>query len=44
MVAEQVIERLQKEGVDVWVYTDTDWYVPSLTAPYVEHEIHSVKL
>jgi Cof subfamily protein (haloacid dehalogenase superfamily) len=43
IVAERVLKRLQQSNVDIWVYTDTDWYVPSLTAPYVEHEIHSVK-
>jgi Cof subfamily protein (haloacid dehalogenase superfamily) len=43
IVAIRVLERLQQSNVDIWVYTDTDWYVPSLTAPYVEHEIHSVK-
>ncbi len=43
IVAVRVLERLQQSNVDIWVYTDTDWYVPSLTAPYVEHEIHSVK-
>jgi Cof subfamily protein (haloacid dehalogenase superfamily) len=43
IVAVRVLERLQQSNVDIWVYTDTDWYVPSATAPYVEHEIHSVK-
>src|SRR5512147_2868826 len=43
IVAERVLERLQQASVDIWVYTETEWYVPSLTAPYVEHEIHSVK-
>jgi Cof subfamily protein (haloacid dehalogenase superfamily) len=42
-VAERVLERLHQSNVDIWVYTDTDWYVPSFTAPYVEHEIHSVQ-
>jgi Cof subfamily protein (haloacid dehalogenase superfamily) len=43
VVAARLLERLQQSNVDIWVYTDTHWYVPSLTAPYVEHEIHSVK-
>ena len=43
VVAVRVLERLQQSKADIWVYTDTDWYVPSLSAPYVEHEIHSVK-
>src|SRR4051812_32162288 len=44
IVVKRVLTRLQQfPGVDIWVYTDCDWYVPGLTAPYVEHEIHSVK-
>jgi Cof subfamily protein (haloacid dehalogenase superfamily) len=43
IVVERILQRLAEAQVDTWVYTDADWYVPSLTAPKVEHEIHSVK-
>lgn len=43
IVVEKILQRLADAQVDIWLYTDTDWYVPALDAPRVEHEIHAVQ-
>jgi Cof subfamily protein (haloacid dehalogenase superfamily) len=41
--AEPVIDILTKHKLDVWVYGDRDWYVPSRHAPHVDREQWTVK-
>ncbi len=43
LVVDRVLDRLQRGSVDIWLYTESDWYVPDLNAPYVQHEIHAVQ-
>ena len=43
VVAKRLIEVLPSLGVDMWVYTDTNWYLRDIKGPYVEHEVHAVK-
>jgi Cof subfamily protein (haloacid dehalogenase superfamily) len=40
---EQVIETIEKHGLDVWVYTDSEWFVRELNAPHVAREQWTVK-
>ena len=42
-VAKHVVEIIRSHGLDVWVYTDRDWYVPQLHGPHVDHEEWTVK-
>jgi Cof subfamily protein (haloacid dehalogenase superfamily) len=42
-VPEQVIEAIEKHGLDVWVYTATDWFVRDMSAPHVAREQWTVK-
>jgi len=42
-VPEQVIEVIEKHGLDVWVYTDTEWFVRDPNAPHVAREQWTVK-
>ena len=42
-VPEQVIEAIEKHGLDVWVYTDTEWFVRDVNAPHVAREQWTVK-
>src|SRR5882762_3600536 len=42
-VPEQVIEAIENHGLDVWVYTDIDWFVRDPNAPHVAREQWTVK-
>ena len=42
-VPEKVIEALEKHGLDVWLYTDTEWFVRDPNAPHVAREQWTVK-
>jgi len=42
-VAKHVIEIIRSHGLDVWVYTDRDWYVPERHGPHVDREEWTVK-
>lgn len=43
MVVERLLPALAALNVDIWIYTDTNWYVRDAKGPYVEHEEHAVK-
>jgi Cof subfamily protein (haloacid dehalogenase superfamily) len=42
-VAKQVIEIIARAGLDVWLYTDRDWFVHKVDAPHVAREQWTVK-
>jgi Cof subfamily protein (haloacid dehalogenase superfamily) len=42
-VPEKVIEAIESHGLDVWVYTDTEWFVRDPNAPHVAREQWTVK-
>jgi Cof subfamily protein (haloacid dehalogenase superfamily) len=42
-VPEKVIEAIENHGLDVWVYTDTGWFVRDVNAPHVAREQWTVK-
>ena len=42
-VAKHVIDIIKSHGLDVWLYTDRDWYVPQLHGPHVDREEWTVK-
>jgi len=42
-VPEKVIEAVENHGLDVWVYTDIDWFVRDANAPHVAREQWTVK-
>jgi Cof subfamily protein (haloacid dehalogenase superfamily) len=42
-VPEKVIEAIGSHGLDVWVYTDTGWFVRNPNAPHVAREQWTVK-
>jgi len=42
-VPEQVLEAIENHGLDVWVYTDTEWFVRDPNAPHVAREQWTVK-
>jgi len=42
-VPEQVIEAIEGHGLDVWVYTDNEWFVRDPNAPHVAREQWTVK-
>jgi Cof subfamily protein (haloacid dehalogenase superfamily) len=42
-VPEQVIDSIVKHGLDVWIYTATDWFVRDVNAPHVAREQWTVK-
>ncbi len=42
-VPEQVIDSIEKHGLDVWLYTDTEWFVRDVNAPHVAREQWTVK-
>src|ERR1700730_4331162 len=42
-VAEKVIEAIESHGLDVWVYTDTGWFVRDPNAAHVAREQWTVK-
>jgi Cof subfamily protein (haloacid dehalogenase superfamily) len=42
-VPEKVIEAIENHGLDVWVYSDTEWYVRDANAAHVAREQWTVK-
>jgi Cof subfamily protein (haloacid dehalogenase superfamily) len=42
-VPEQVIEVIEKHGLDVWIYTATDWFVRDVNGAHVAREQWTVK-
>jgi len=38
-----IVERIESCGLDVWLYSSTDWYVRSRTAPRVDRETSTVQ-
>src|SRR4029077_1272905 len=42
-VPERVIEAIESHGLDVWVYTDTEWFVRDPNAAHVAREQWTVK-
>jgi Cof subfamily protein (haloacid dehalogenase superfamily) len=42
-VPEKIIEAIENHGLDVWVYTDVDWFVRDPNAPHVAREQWTVK-
>src|SRR3954471_6926877 len=42
-MAHDVIEKIREHGLDVWLYTDTDWFVRDRNAPHVAREQWTVK-
>jgi Cof subfamily protein (haloacid dehalogenase superfamily) len=42
-VPEKVIEAIENHGLDVWVYTDTGWFVRDVNRPHVAREQWTVK-
>jgi Cof subfamily protein (haloacid dehalogenase superfamily) len=43
-IAGQAVELLLGQGLDVWVFTESDWFVRDASAPHVAHEIHTTSL
>jgi Cof subfamily protein (haloacid dehalogenase superfamily) len=41
--ATSVIEIMTRDGLDVWLYTDDDWYVRSRHGPHVDREVWTVR-
>lgn len=41
--ARQTLEIVSKHGLDVWLYTDTDWFVHARHGPHVDREEWTVK-
>ncbi len=41
--ARAVIEKIRAQGLDAWLYTDTDWFVADPQAPHVAREEWTVK-
>jgi Cof subfamily protein (haloacid dehalogenase superfamily) len=42
-VPEQVIDVVEKHGLDVWIYTATEWFVRDVNGPHVAREQWTVK-
>jgi Cof subfamily protein (haloacid dehalogenase superfamily) len=42
-VPEQVIDSIEKHGLDVWIYTATDWFVRDVKGAHVAREQWTVK-
>ncbi|MGC1619082.1 MAG: Cof-type HAD-IIB family hydrolase [Candidatus Acidiferrum sp.] len=42
-VPEQVIDLIEKHGLDVWIYTATEWFVRNVSGPHVAREQWTVK-
>jgi len=42
-LARAAIEKIRAQNLDVWLYTDTDWFVADLHAPHVAREQWTVK-
>jgi len=43
VVVERLLDALSAAGLDIWVYTDENWYVRDANGPYVQHEVTAVK-
>jgi Cof subfamily protein (haloacid dehalogenase superfamily) len=43
IVVERLLDSLAAAGLDIWVYTDENWYVRDLNGAYVQHEVSAVK-
>ena len=41
--AQSACEIISRHGLDVWLYTDEDWFVRKLQAPHVDREAFTVK-
>jgi Cof subfamily protein (haloacid dehalogenase superfamily) len=41
--AEQAVKLIMDQGLDVWVYTETDWLIRDQAAPHVAREAWTVK-
>ena len=41
--AKKTVEMIEKQGLDVWVYSGDDWLLRDLDAPHREREEHTVK-
>jgi len=42
-MAKQVIDTITAHGLDVWLYTDLDWFIHQMDAPHVAREQWTVK-
>ena len=42
-VAKRVVKIISSHGLDVWVYSDRDWFVPERHGPHVDREEWTVK-
>ena len=42
-VVPAIVEAIEGHGLDVWIYTATDWYVRSRTAPRVDREASTIQ-
>jgi len=40
---EDLASRMQKHGLDVWLYTRDQWFVPRLSAPHVLHNAEALR-
>jgi len=38
-----IVETMQSQGLDVWLYSATDWYVRTRQSPRVDHEASTVQ-
>lgn len=43
VVVERLLESLTAAGLEIWVYTDENWYVRDSNGSYVQHEVQAVK-
>ncbi|MGH7022546.1 MAG: Cof-type HAD-IIB family hydrolase [Caulobacteraceae bacterium] len=41
--ARRAVELIEADGLDAWLYTDTDWLIHDLSAPHVAREAWTVK-
>ncbi|MGH6989964.1 MAG: Cof-type HAD-IIB family hydrolase [Stellaceae bacterium] len=42
-VARQAVSLIRKDGLDAWVYSGHDWFIPKKDAPHVDREAWTVK-
>ncbi|MEI2580230.1 Cof-type HAD-IIB family hydrolase [Scytonema sp. PRP1] len=42
-IAKRVIEIIDSHGLDVWIYSDSDWFVRDRHAPHVDREEWTIK-
>ena len=43
-VAAQTVELFLAQDLDVWIFTESDWFVRNAAAPHVAHESHTTNL